>query len=127
MKYVCDAPDRKSWFRIEAEAEAERESTLMDHAVAKYFRRERETAIRSYNPTSTTYFEQDSCCEYMPGVTFRLSWAARPDARSPMMETGHPLHRGCPASHSVDLLPQQGDEMFQDVIELLKRYVAIGV
>jgi hypothetical protein len=50
MKYVCDAPDRKSWFRIESEAEAERESMLMDHAVAKYFRRERESAIRSYSP-----------------------------------------------------------------------------
>jgi hypothetical protein len=59
MKYVCDAPGRRSWFRIETEAEAERESMLMDHAVAKYFRRERETAIRSYNPTSMTYFEQN--------------------------------------------------------------------
>jgi hypothetical protein len=39
MKYVRDAPGRKSWFRIETEAEAERESMLMDHAVAKYFRR----------------------------------------------------------------------------------------
>lgn len=59
MKYVCDAPDRKSWFRIETEAEAERESMLMDHAVAKYFRRERENAIWSYSPTSTTYVEQN--------------------------------------------------------------------
>ena len=59
MKYICDAPGRKSWFRIETEAEAERESMLMDHAVAKHFRRERENAIRSYRPTSTTYVEQN--------------------------------------------------------------------
>ena len=59
MKYVCDAPGRKSWFRIETEAEAERESMLMDHAVAKYFRRERETVIQSYKPTSMTRFEQN--------------------------------------------------------------------
>jgi hypothetical protein len=60
MKYVCDAPGRKSWFRIETEAEAERESMLMDHAVAKYFRSERDNAIRSYSPPSTTYsFEQN--------------------------------------------------------------------
>ena len=59
MKYICDTPDRKSWFRIETEAEAERESMLMDHAVAKYFRRERETAIQSYKPTSMAYFEQN--------------------------------------------------------------------
>jgi len=59
MKYVCDAPDRKTWFRIETEAEAEQESTLMDHAVSKYFRRERNDAARSYQPTSKSYVERD--------------------------------------------------------------------
>ena len=59
MKYVCDAPDRNTWFRIETMAEADRESALMDHAVAKYFKREREAAVRSYKPTSTAYIEQD--------------------------------------------------------------------
>jgi hypothetical protein len=59
MKYVCDAPDRKTWFRIETQGEAEQESMLMDHAVAKYFIRERENAIRSYRPSSTTYIEQN--------------------------------------------------------------------
>ena len=59
MKYICDAPDRKTWFRIETEAEAEKESALMDHAVAKHFRREREKATQSYTPTSTVYFEQN--------------------------------------------------------------------
>jgi len=59
MKHVCDAPERKTWFRIETEAEAEKESALMDHAVAKYFRREQENAVRSYKPTSTMYIEQN--------------------------------------------------------------------
>jgi len=59
MKYVCDAPDRKIWFRIETEAEAEQESALMDHAVAKYFQRERENSVRSYKPTSRTYVERN--------------------------------------------------------------------
>jgi len=59
MKYECDAPDRRTWFRIETEAEAEQESNVMDHAVAKYFTRERENAKRSYRPSSTTYFEQN--------------------------------------------------------------------
>ena len=58
MKYVCDAPDRKTWFRLETEVEAERESALMDHAVAKHFRREREAAVRSFKPASETYIEQ---------------------------------------------------------------------
>lgn len=58
-KHVCDAPDRKTWFRIETEAEAEQESALMDHAVAKHFRRERENAVRGYKPPSTVNFEQN--------------------------------------------------------------------
>lgn len=58
MKYVCDAPDRKSWFRLETEAEADQESALMDHAVAKHFQRAREQAIQSYTPISAVSFEQ---------------------------------------------------------------------
>lgn len=59
MEYVCDAPDGKTWFRIETEVEADQESTLMDHAVAKHFRREQDKATASYKPTSTIYIEQN--------------------------------------------------------------------
>lgn len=59
MKYVCDAPDKKTWFRLETEAEAEKESALMDHAVAKHFRRERESAADSFQPASNVYIEQN--------------------------------------------------------------------
>ena len=59
MKFVCDAPDKKTWFRIETETEAERESALMDHAVAKYFQRAREIAVASYTPVSTVSFERN--------------------------------------------------------------------
>lgn len=59
MKYVCDAPERKTWFRLETEVEADRESALMDHAVAKHFRRERETAAGSFTPSSGVYIEQN--------------------------------------------------------------------
>ncbi len=59
MKYVCDAADKKTWFRIESEAEAEKESELMDHAVAKHFAREKGKATQSYKPTSTVGFEQN--------------------------------------------------------------------
>jgi hypothetical protein len=59
MKYICDAPGKRTWFRIETEAEAEQESVLMHHAVGKYFRREKEKAIRTYKPTSTIYIEQN--------------------------------------------------------------------
>src|SRR5215469_12404012 len=59
MRYVVDAPKGKTWFRIESEAEAARESELMRHAVEKYFRLEREKAAQSYRPISKTFFEQE--------------------------------------------------------------------
>ena len=57
MKYICDAPERKTWFRIESELEADQESALMDHAVAKHFRQAREAAIHSFRPASEVYIE----------------------------------------------------------------------
>lgn len=59
MKYVCDAPGSQTWFRIETEAEAAQESAAMEHAVEKYFRREKERAAQSYKPPSTRFIEQN--------------------------------------------------------------------
>ncbi|MBI1360618.1 MAG: hypothetical protein GC155_10110 [Alphaproteobacteria bacterium] len=50
MQYVCDAPGKRTWFRIETDAEAEAETRLMRHAVEKYFQREQQRARRSYQP-----------------------------------------------------------------------------
>jgi hypothetical protein len=59
MRYVCEAPDGKTWFRIETEAEAVAESETMRHAVEKYFRKEQEKASASFQPISKVYFEQE--------------------------------------------------------------------
>ena len=59
MQFVCDAPGRKAWFRIESDAEASQESLAMNHAVEKYFRREQEKAAQTYRPASPHYIEQD--------------------------------------------------------------------
>ena len=60
MQFICDAPGRRTWFRIETEAEALAESELMRHAVEKYFRRERDAAVKSYAPApGTNYIERD--------------------------------------------------------------------
>ena len=59
MQYVCDGPDGETWFRLEDEMEAEIESELMDHAVAKHFKRNQEAASQSYTPTSPVSFEQN--------------------------------------------------------------------
>ena len=60
MKFICDAPGGKAWFRIETDSEAQQESGLMQHAVEKYFRHEREKAAQSYQPSpGTAYIERD--------------------------------------------------------------------
>ena len=59
MKYVCDAPGGRTWFQLESEAEALRESEMMSHAVEKHFRREREKAIQSWRPTRPNAIERD--------------------------------------------------------------------
>jgi hypothetical protein len=59
MQFICDAPGRKAWFRIETEAEAEAESQLMRHAVDRYFARELAAARESYRPRPGAVSERD--------------------------------------------------------------------
>jgi hypothetical protein len=59
MKFVCDAPDGKTWFRLETEGEAARESEMMQHAVEKYFCQEWEKAAESYRAPTSALFEQE--------------------------------------------------------------------
>lgn len=59
MRYVVDAPNGKTWFRLETENEAADESRLMRHSVEKYFRIEKEKAAQTYQPVSKTFFEQE--------------------------------------------------------------------
>jgi hypothetical protein len=59
MKYVCDAPGGKTWFRIERDAEAADETDAMHHSVEKFFRSEKEKATQSYQPASKNFVEQE--------------------------------------------------------------------
>jgi hypothetical protein len=59
MKFVCDGPNGTTWFRVETEAKAERELALVEHAVAKHFRRAMDAATASYKPTTSVYIEQN--------------------------------------------------------------------
>ena len=59
MKYICDAPGGRTWFRLENEAEAAAESRLMDHAVEKHFCRAWVKAKASFVPASSRYIEQE--------------------------------------------------------------------
>src|SRR6201999_1520082 len=59
MRYLCDAPGGKTWFRLETEAEAETEAAQMRHSVDKHFRRFDEAARESYRaPAGVASFEQ---------------------------------------------------------------------
>lgn len=59
MRYVCDAPGGKTWFRLETEAEAETEARELRHAVDKYFRRFERAARENYRaPAGLPTFEQ---------------------------------------------------------------------
>jgi hypothetical protein len=59
MRYVCDAPDGKTWFGMDSEAEAAAESDIMRHAVEKFFRVEKEKAVRTYRSPLTNFIEQE--------------------------------------------------------------------
>jgi hypothetical protein len=59
MKYICDAPADRTWFRIETDAEAAAESALMRHAVEKHFKREKTKASGTFKPISTVFVEQE--------------------------------------------------------------------
>jgi hypothetical protein len=59
MRYVCDAPGQKTWFRLESEAEAAVESQAMNHAVQRHFREAQEYAAQTYVPRAGPYIEQD--------------------------------------------------------------------
>lgn len=59
MRYLCDAPGGKTWFRLETEAEAEAEAAQMRHAVDKHFNRFVAAARESYRaPPGVPTFEQ---------------------------------------------------------------------
>jgi hypothetical protein len=58
VKYICDAPRGRTWFRLETDAEAAKESIDMQHAVEKHYLREKEQATQSFKPASAVNFEQ---------------------------------------------------------------------
>jgi hypothetical protein len=59
MRFVCDAPGGRTWFRIETDAEAKAEASLMRHLVDKYFVRALQAARQSYKPPAAAGIERD--------------------------------------------------------------------
>jgi hypothetical protein len=59
MRYVCDAPGGRTWFRIETQEEASQESALMRHSLERQFCAEMDKARQSFRPPSSVFFEQE--------------------------------------------------------------------
>lgn len=58
MQFVCDGPNG-TWFRLETEGEAIKESQQMSHSVEKYFRQAADDAAKTFvPPPSMRAFEQ---------------------------------------------------------------------
>lgn len=116
MKYICDAPERKTWFRIETELEAERESALMNHAVAKHFRQAREAAIHSFRPVSEVYIESSIGLERHIQRTMPLFLTLRDHEGAPLATAKLPPEgRDDPEFRYVIVGPSNSDPYpFQD-------------
>jgi hypothetical protein len=60
MQYVCDAPGRKAWFRIESESEAFLEDKAMRNSVEHHFENAKLAAVQKYQPAPhLRWFECD--------------------------------------------------------------------
>ena len=85
MKYVCDAPNGQTWFRIETEGEAIAESDAMHHAVERYFRQEQEKAAQLYRPpTHLSFLEQEIGLKAHIQRTMPLFLTLRADDGTPL-------------------------------------------
>jgi hypothetical protein len=85
MRYICDAPGGKTWFRLEAEAEAADESQAMHHAVEKFFRQEMTKAQQSFAPPSRNFIEQEIGLRAHVQRTMPLFLSLRDDTGKPLV------------------------------------------
>jgi hypothetical protein len=85
MRYVCDAPGGKTWFRLETEAEAADESLAMQHAVEKFFRQEQAKAQQSFAPPSRNFIEQEIGLRAHLQRTMPLFLTLRDDEGKPLV------------------------------------------
>ena len=130
MQFVCDAAGRKSWFRIETEAEAARESELMGHAVEKHFRRAYEQASQAYRPAAGPYVEQDIGRAAHIARTMPLFLTLRDDeGRALATAMLPPLARGEPVSCPLVVGPGNGDPYPEhaEAIQALGRHFGLSL
>jgi hypothetical protein len=59
MRFFCNAPRGRTWFALETQVEADAESALMTHAVARHFERAHAAAVMTYAPANPNAIERD--------------------------------------------------------------------
>jgi hypothetical protein len=110
MRFVVDAPNGKSWFRLETEAEAAQESQMMRHAVEKYFRLEREKAVQSFQPASRSFIESDiGLNAHIQSVTPLFLTLRDQDGNAHVTAMLPPGGKAEPGSRSIIVGPGNGD------------------
>lgn len=128
MRYVCDAPGRRTWFRIETDAEAEAETRLMHHAVEKHFRREQERARQSYRPGSG--IERDVGLKDHLARTTPLFLTLRADDGAGLATAMLPPRgRNDPDFHTIVVGPENADPYvaYGDAILALGRHFGLNL
>ena len=56
MQYICDAPEKKAWFRIESSVEAALESAVMKNAIEVQYENALRAAVQTYQPSTRLRF-----------------------------------------------------------------------
>ncbi len=133
MLFICDAPDHKTWFAFETEAEAEAESAMMNHAVAKYYHRAISMTKASYRPREgLASIERDIALKGYVARHAPLFLTLR-DAEGAGLATAmiprDRLHEGVDIQGAVIVGPGNADPWpdHTDAISALERHLGVGL
>lgn len=115
MRYVCDAQNGATWFRIETQAEADAESALMGHAVDRYFCKYEELARGAYSaPPGLATFEQAIGLNDFVARTMPLFLTLRSDAGEGLATAMLPPQGRNDANFSIIIVGPGNDDPYRE-------------
>ena len=126
MQYVCDAPGRKTWFRIETEGEAMQESEAMRHSLDYCFRHEREAAVKCYAPSrNLNYIERNIGLGAHVQRTMPIFLTLRDSEGTPLATAVLPQADDCEGREPRIVGPEYSDafEAQRSAIAVLERHM----
>lgn len=127
MRYLCDAPKRRTWFQIETQTEADAESALMRHSVEKYFERAIAVARQSYEPRpGLAFFERDIGMKDHVERTAPVFATLRDEEGTGLATAMLPPKGESPVNHRIIIVGADNADPYRDhaeAIEALGRYL----